>query len=110
MIEIRFYCNDIPLYWHELSGDDHSSGTLSEQRCLRGKKGVLTFHADKDYPAFYMFDDSEAGCFFLLAIAPHSKNAFKIHRVRVCETRLRQFLADYHPKHRADIQYNIMNS
>jgi len=105
MINFRFLCNDVSLYWHE------SSGVLNSERAHNGEPGKLVFEKDKDYPAFYVYDETETGYFWFVAVDRYSENAFRIHRRHLSseESQSSSFDADYHPRHAHEIGYPIKN-
>lgn len=103
MTHLRFLCNDVSLYWHE------SFHVLSPERTHHGKPGKLVFEANKDYPAFYVYDESEPGYFWLIAVDKYSENAFRIHRRHVSPEGSRYFNIDYNPKRAHKIGYPIKN-
>ena len=105
MITLRFLCNDVSLYW------DETSRILSPERIHSQEKPKKpVFEKDKDYPALYVYDESEAGYFWLVAVDKYSKNAFRIHRRYVSPGETWSFSVDYHPRYADEIGYPIKNS
>ena len=102
-MDLRFLCNDASLYWHE------SSRVLSPERIHHGKPGNLVFRKNKDYPAFYVYDESEAGYFWFVAVDKYSENAFRIYRRHVSLEEFWFFNIDYNPKRAREIGYPIKN-
>lgn len=110
MIEVRFLCDNVPLYWHKhTQSKDDSTGSLSESQYLNGKRGKLVFEANRDYWACYMYDKMEEGYFSLVALSPHSGEAFRIYRRQVPLKDIQCFISDYHPKRVSEIKYPIVN-
>lgn len=110
MIEVRFFCDNVPLYWHKHArSEGNSTGSLSELQYLNGKRGELIFEANQDYQAYYMYDETEEGYFALIALSPHLGEAFKIYRRRVPPGDILYFIRDYRPKRVSEIKYPIVN-
>ncbi|MBP7811484.1 MAG: hypothetical protein KA054_01415 [Candidatus Moranbacteria bacterium] len=110
MIELRFLCNDVSLYWHEPKGD--KPGVLNSEHIYEERTGILVFKKDQDYPAFYLYDETstkDAATFYLVAIGMN-ENAFIILRRHVHSSEaVRSFFLDHRPKRPSKIPYTITN-
>lgn len=103
-MQIEFLCGSKPIFWHEPTGEDMSTGCLNESNYHREGFGVLIFEQDKSYPAFYLYDSSDPCLFWLVAISRNTREAFRIRREQVPRNAIIGFIREYHPKRMSEIK------